>query len=139
MRNPNQIAVVGVTGYTGFELARILLRHPNVVNPVFYVRDTQGAHCMAEMFPQLRGVAEAPLRALSLEAITQSDAGTAFLATPHDVSAEIVRGAAVDRQHALTVREWAVQVVRRVPANVVAERESTLLNRRAVRELEIRI
>jgi N-acetyl-gamma-glutamyl-phosphate reductase len=89
MRNPNQIAVVGVTGYTGFELARILVRHPNVVNPVFYVRDTQGAHCLAEMFPQLRGVAEAPLRLLSLDAIIQSGAGTAFLATPHDVSAEI--------------------------------------------------
>ena len=28
MRNRRQVAVVGVTGYTGLELARILLRHP---------------------------------------------------------------------------------------------------------------
>jgi N-acetyl-gamma-glutamyl-phosphate reductase len=89
MRNPNQAVVVGVTGYTGLELARILLRHPNVSNPVFYVRDTGGAKCLAEMFPQLRGVGEAPLRQLSLDAIKQSSAGTAFLATPHEVSAEI--------------------------------------------------
>jgi len=90
MRNPNQVAVVGVTGYTGFEVARLVLCHPNVTNPVFYVRDTGGAKCLAEMFPQLRGVGEAPLRQLSVDAIRQSSAGTAFLATPHEVSAEIV-------------------------------------------------
>jgi N-acetyl-gamma-glutamyl-phosphate reductase len=88
MRHPNQVAVVGVSGYTGLELARILLRHPNV-DPIFYVRDTGGAKCLAEMFPQLRGFGEAPLRQLSVDAIQQSGAGTAFLATPHEVSAEI--------------------------------------------------
>ena len=89
MRHPRQVAVVGVTGYTGFELARILLRHPAVASPVFYVRETHGAKCLAELFPQLRGLGEAPLRQLSVDAITQSNAGTAFLATPHEVSAEI--------------------------------------------------
>jgi N-acetyl-gamma-glutamyl-phosphate reductase len=89
MKNPRQVAVVGVTGYTGLELARILLRHPELTPPVFYVRETDGAKCLAEMFPQFRGWGEAPLRALSLEAITASNAGTAFLATPHEVSADL--------------------------------------------------
>jgi N-acetyl-gamma-glutamyl-phosphate reductase len=89
MRKPEQLAVVGVTGYTGFELARILLRHPAVKSLVFYVRETQGKKCLAELFPQFRGVGEAPLRSLSVEDITASSAGTAFLATPHEVSAEI--------------------------------------------------
>lgn len=89
MRHPRQIAVLGVTGYTGLELARILLRHPAVTNPMFYVRETHGTKCLAELFPQLRGLGEAPLRPLSVEAIIQSSAGTAFLATPHEVSAEI--------------------------------------------------
>ncbi len=89
MRKPEQIAVVGVTGYTGFELARILLRHPAVKSSVFYVRDTQNKNCLAELFPQLRGVGEAPLRTLSLSEIIASNAGTAFLATPHEVSAEL--------------------------------------------------
>jgi N-acetyl-gamma-glutamyl-phosphate reductase len=89
MRKPQQIAVLGVTGYTGFELARILLRHPAVKSPVFYVRDTQDKKCLAELFPQLRGVGEAPLRSLSVAEIISSNAGTAFLATPHEVSAEI--------------------------------------------------
>ena len=89
MRTPEQIAVVGVTGYTGFELARILVRHPAVKSPVFYVRETQGKKCLAELFPQLRGVGEASLRSLSVSEITSSNAGIAFLATPHEVSAEI--------------------------------------------------
>ena len=89
MRKPEQIAVVGVTGYTGFELARILLRHPAVKSPIFYVRETQGKKCLAELFPQLRGVGEAPLHPLSVTEIIASNAGTAFLATPHEVSAEI--------------------------------------------------
>ena len=89
MRDPRQIAVVGVTGYTGLELARILLRHPELHAPVFYVRETNGAKCLAELFPQFRGWGEAPLRPLSIDAITSSNAGTAFLATPHEVSAEL--------------------------------------------------
>jgi N-acetyl-gamma-glutamyl-phosphate reductase len=89
MRNLNHIAVVGVTGYTGFELARILVRHPGVEVSTFYMRDTQGAKCLDELFPQLRGRGDAPLRTFSVEAITASNAGTAFLATPHDVSATV--------------------------------------------------
>jgi N-acetyl-gamma-glutamyl-phosphate reductase len=89
MRNPRQVAVVGVTGYTGLELARILLHHPEIASPVFYVRETNGAKCLAELFPQFRGWGEAPLRPLSVEAIVSSSAGTAFLATPHEVSAEL--------------------------------------------------
>jgi N-acetyl-gamma-glutamyl-phosphate reductase len=89
MRKPEQLAVVGVTGYTGFELARILVRHPAVKSAVFYVRDTQGKKCLAEFFPQLRGLGEAPLRPLSVSEIVASTAGTAFLATPHEVSAEL--------------------------------------------------
>jgi N-acetyl-gamma-glutamyl-phosphate reductase len=89
MRNPDQIAVVGVTGYTGFELARILVRHPKVASATFYVRDTHGAQCLDELFPQLRGRGDAPLRTFSVEAVVGSSAGTAFLATPHEVSAEV--------------------------------------------------
>ena len=88
MRDPRHIAVIGVTGYTGFELATLLLRHPAVSQSTFYVRESNGFHCLSQLFPQLRGRCTAPLRPLSLDAITSSPAGTAFLATPHEVSAE---------------------------------------------------
>jgi N-acetyl-gamma-glutamyl-phosphate reductase len=89
MRDPRSIAVIGVTGYTGFELASLLLRHPAIATPTFYVRDTQGHQCISQLFPRLRHKGEAPLRTLSIEAITSSQAGSALLATPHEVSAEI--------------------------------------------------
>lgn len=89
MRDPRRIAVIGVTGYTGFELATLLLRHSAIPKPTFYVRETNGYPCLSQLFPQLRGRAEAPLRPLSLEAVMASSAGTAFLATPHEVSAEL--------------------------------------------------
>ena len=89
MREARHIAVVGATGYSGLELARLLLRHPALETPVFYVRDANGTTCLAERFPQFRGWGEAPLRPLSVEAITSSGAGTVFLATPHDVSSEL--------------------------------------------------
>jgi N-acetyl-gamma-glutamyl-phosphate reductase len=89
MRDPRSIAVIGVTGYTGFELASLLLRHPEVSTPTFFVRDTQGHKCISQLFPRLRHKGEAPLRELSFDAITSGGAGTAFLATPHEVSAEL--------------------------------------------------
>ena len=78
MRDPRHIAVIGVTGYTGFELATLLLRHPGFRQPTFYVRETNGAHCLSELFPQLRGWGEAPLRPLSLDAITATVRGYSF-------------------------------------------------------------
>ena len=89
MKNPKNIAVVGVSGYTGFELAKILLRHPAAENLTFYVREPHEAHCLTELFPRLRGWGQAPVKALSVEAIAESGASTAFLATPHEASAEL--------------------------------------------------
>ena len=84
------MAVVGATGYSGIRVgADSSCAIPKVQSATFYVRETGGAQCLAEMFPQLRGVGEAPLRTLSAEAIIESGAGTAFLATPHEFSAEI--------------------------------------------------
>ena len=88
MKDPRSIAVIGVTGYTGFELAGLLLRHPAIAKPTFYVREPGGAQCLSQLFPQLRHRGEAPLRQFSLEEIAASPAGTAFLATPHEASAE---------------------------------------------------
>jgi len=89
MSKPQPIAVVGVSGYTGFELAKLLLRHPARAAATFFMRDTRGAHCLSELFPQLRGAGRAPVRQLSMENIRASGAKTAFLATPHEVSAEL--------------------------------------------------
>jgi N-acetyl-gamma-glutamyl-phosphate reductase len=91
MNDRPQVAVVGATGYAGFELARLLLRHPRIEKPIFYLRgENAPARCLTEIFPQLRGWGEAPCRPLSVDAIGKSGAKAAFLATPHEASLELV-------------------------------------------------
>src|SRR5690242_17000926 len=90
MKDPRRVAVVGATGYAGFELARLLLRHPQIERPTFYLRESSAhVRCLTELFPQLRGWGEVPCRTFSVDAIAASGAGTAFLATPHEASTEI--------------------------------------------------
>jgi N-acetyl-gamma-glutamyl-phosphate reductase len=91
MKDPRRVAVIGATGYAGFELAGLLLRHPQVDRPTFYMRgENANARCLTQLFPQLRGWGEAPCRPLSVDAIAASGAGTAFLSTPHEASLELV-------------------------------------------------
>ncbi len=66
MNDPLRVAVVGATGYAGYELARLLLRHPNIDKPTFYLRDgNANVRCLTELYPQLRGWGEAPCKPLS--------------------------------------------------------------------------
>jgi N-acetyl-gamma-glutamyl-phosphate reductase len=91
MSEPLKVAVIGATGYAGFELARLLLRHPHVRKPTFYLRDAHaGVRCLTELYPQLRGWGDAPCRPLSVDAIAKSDAEVVFLSTPHEASLELV-------------------------------------------------
>ena len=89
MSEPARVAVVGATGYAGYELARLLLRHPQIEKPTFYLRNSN-VHCLTELFPQLRGWGEARCKPLSLEAIAKSGAQVVFLSTPHEASTELV-------------------------------------------------
>jgi N-acetyl-gamma-glutamyl-phosphate reductase len=91
MSGSQKVAVVGVTGYAGFELAKLLLRHPEVEKPTFYLREGYGdVRCLTELFPQLRGWGDAPCKPLSVEAVAGSGANFAFLSTPHEASLELV-------------------------------------------------
>ena len=91
MNGPARVAVVGATGYAGFELARLLLRHPQIEKPTFFcARAHANVRCLTELFPQLRGWGEAPCRPLSVEAVANSGAEVVFLSTPHEASLELV-------------------------------------------------
>ena len=91
MTDRARVAVIGATGYSGFELARLLLRHPNIEKPTFFLRDgAVSARCLTELFPRLRGWGEAPCRPFSVEGVKRSGAQMAFLATPHEASLELV-------------------------------------------------
>ena len=62
MNDPQRVAVVGATGYAGFELAQLLLRHPKIQKPTFYLRESS-AHvkCLTE-FPALARLGRSALQ-----------------------------------------------------------------------------
>jgi N-acetyl-gamma-glutamyl-phosphate reductase len=91
LSDKGKVAVVGATGYAGYELAKLLLRHPNISTPIFFLRESRAnARCLTELFPQLRGWGEAPCKPLTIEAVANSDAEVVFLSTPHEASLELV-------------------------------------------------
>ena len=84
-------AVLGATGYAGFELTRILLRHPALAKPLLMKRENGSAgQDLAESFPALSGNGGYPLEPFSIERLKQAGVDLLFLATPHDLSRSLV-------------------------------------------------
>ena len=85
-------AILGATGYSGFELARILLRHPGVETPVFLQRSGEAvAHAnLADMYPAISGNGGYPLQPWSWDELKGRGIELLFLATPHEVSRALV-------------------------------------------------
>jgi len=100
MTNPVQTAVVGVTGYAGAELARLLLRHPRMKGapPVFAGRvdakdEARGGIPLAEIHPQLadsHGSGDLVMQPFSWDLLSDLGVEVLFLATPHEQSREWV-------------------------------------------------
>jgi N-acetyl-gamma-glutamyl-phosphate reductase len=84
-------AVIGATGYSGSELARLLLHHPRVDTPLLFRRqsETNGEES-AEMPPSFAGNGCPPLQSFSWVMLQQHGAELVFLATPHEASRSLV-------------------------------------------------
>jgi N-acetyl-gamma-glutamyl-phosphate reductase len=87
-----QPAVVGATGYAGFELARLLLRHPQAKHPVLFTRDgeSSGPANLDQLYPHISGNGGHPLEPFRWETLRSKGVDVLFLATPHEVSREWV-------------------------------------------------
>lgn len=100
MNDSIQTAVIGVTGYAGAELARLLLRHPRLKNapPVFAGRvdakdAERGGVPLTEIHPQLgdnNGASNLKQEPFSWELLASRGVKVLFLATPHEQSREWV-------------------------------------------------
>jgi N-acetyl-gamma-glutamyl-phosphate reductase len=82
-----QVAVAGVSGYAGLELARLLLRHPALKGrpPVFVGRDAAAVR-LTEMHPQLadnNGTSGLMVEPFSWELLKERGVDLMFMATPH--------------------------------------------------------
>jgi len=92
-----QPAVVGATGYAGFELVRLLARHPHVRQPVLFTRNGEAGSTvrLEELYPHVSGHGGYPLEPFRWETLRAKNVDLLFLATPHEVS-----------------REWAPEAIR---------------------------
>lgn len=84
-------ALLGASGYSGLELARILERHPRLERPLLLRREGgDGAADLAEVFPQLAGNGGYPLQSFSWPELKRQGVQLLFLATPHEASRALV-------------------------------------------------
>lgn len=83
-------AVVGASGYTGAELAGILLRHPETELAAMFGSARPGEpRRFSDLHPRFRSECDLPIRPATAEAVAECSPDAVFLCTPHEASAEL--------------------------------------------------
>lgn len=77
------VAIVGVSGYTGLELIKILVNHPNF--NITYISNSEGGVNIKELHPMLNGVIDMEVQKADTSQIVKI-AQLVFLALPHKTS-----------------------------------------------------
>ena len=77
------VAIVGVSGFTGLELVKILLHHPNF--NITYVANSEGDNKLSDLHPSLKSVFEIEVSKADPKDIEQKSE-LVFLALPHKAS-----------------------------------------------------
>jgi N-acetyl-gamma-glutamyl-phosphate reductase len=92
MNKSLQPAVFGATGYSGFELVRLLARHDGVKKPLLLRRNGESGACsdLADAYPQLAGNGGFPFQSFSWQRMKDAGVNVVFFATPHEFSRELV-------------------------------------------------
>jgi N-acetyl-gamma-glutamyl-phosphate reductase len=83
-----RIGIVGATGFTGSELVRLLLHHPEVELSVI-TSESRAGERFSEVHPFFYGIADHEL--VRAKEIDQYELDLVFLALPHGVSMDFVR------------------------------------------------
>jgi len=82
------VSIVGITGYTGLELLRILVQHPAVKLRHLISHSFTGKK-ISEVWPHLSGVCDMTLSGAPLEQVVR-ESDFVFLALPHGESQKIM-------------------------------------------------
>ena len=82
-----KIGIVGGTGYTGVELLRLLVQHPDV-EPTAVTSRTEAGHSVTAMYPNLRGYLDLAFSEPDVAALAKCD--LVFFATPNGVAMKMV-------------------------------------------------
>jgi N-acetyl-gamma-glutamyl-phosphate reductase len=91
-----QTAVVGATGYAGFELARLLGKHPRLAKPLLFSRESGSSSDLTEFYPHVLGNGQLRIDPFDWQKLNDNKVDVLFLATPHETS-----------------REWAPEALKR--------------------------
>jgi N-acetyl-gamma-glutamyl-phosphate reductase len=83
-----RVGIVGATGYTGFELVRLLLGHPEAEISILTSRKYAGDP-ISEVFPALRGRMESLCRNARMEEVAE-ESDFIFSAVPHKTAMEVI-------------------------------------------------
>lgn len=84
-----KVAVVGASGYTGAELARLLAGHPHAELKIATASGERAGQKLSDLFPALRGVCDIECRQYSADEIA-SECDFAFIALGHGRALDIV-------------------------------------------------
>jgi N-acetyl-gamma-glutamyl-phosphate reductase len=85
-----QVAILGASGYSGLELMRLVLRHPEL-ELAAVTSEQRAGRPVAEVFPGLRGLVDLRFERADPAALA-SRAEVAFTALPHATAASAVAG-----------------------------------------------
>ncbi len=84
-----RVAVIGATGYTGAELLRLLLGHPQV-QVTRVVGHGKAGQPIAQVLPSFHGVLDGTIAAFDADDV-RAHADVAFLALPHGAAAAVAK------------------------------------------------
>jgi N-acetyl-gamma-glutamyl-phosphate reductase len=82
------ISIIGATGYSGVELIRLLLRHPEANITAVYSNSQAGSY-LQDIYPHLSHIAADTLQEIDTARI-QQESDVVFIATPSGVSGKLV-------------------------------------------------
>ncbi len=83
-----RVAIAGASGYTGFELIRILSHHPQVELTTITSRQ-QAGQCLEAVYPALRGHCRLVFAPTDPQVLT-ANADLVFTALPHQAAMEVI-------------------------------------------------
>ncbi len=87
--NPINVGIIGVSGYTGAELVKMLIMHP-IFNLV-YCANTEGGARLSDLHPSLLGVCDMEVEKADV-ARTAEVCELVFLALPHKAAMQTAKG-----------------------------------------------
>lgn len=83
--------IVGASGYAGAELVAYVNRHPhmNITALTVSAQSNDAGKLISDIHPQLKGIVDLPLQAMSDISEFSAGADVVFLATAHEVSHDL--------------------------------------------------